>query len=197
MSVHPDHDTSHWKWYSWPRFFNRDECLEIGNFIDNNYVGLEDLTLGATTEGGITKKKLSSVKHINYGQIKHLISPIIDEAFYMAQNKFGYLTNGPHDRELLNFNTYSGESKDTYDWHIDESANSQEDMKLTLLINLSTEVFEGGDFETWVYDKQIQPSLAIHGSCFMFKSHIPHRVLPVTKGTRKSLTFWITGPRFR
>ena len=70
-------------------------------------------------------------------------------------------------------------------------------MKLTLLINLSTEVFEGGDFETWVYDKQIQPSLAIHGSCFMFKSHIPHRVLPVTKGTRKSLTFWITGPRFR
>ena len=35
------------------------------------------------------------------------------------------------------------------------------------------------------------------GDILMFTSHIPHRVRPVTFGQRITLTFFITGPRFR
>ena len=35
------------------------------------------------------------------------------------------------------------------------------------------------------------------GSAIMFKSHLNHRVLPVTSGTRKSLTMFIFGPKFQ
>ena len=82
-------------------------------------------------------KAISNVKSISYEAIKHLISPLINKAFYIANNKFGYLTFGPYDVEQLNFNTYSSDSHDQYRWHIDESPNSQEDIKLTLLMNLS------------------------------------------------------------
>ena len=190
-------DTADWKWYFWPNRFNQEQCLDIGNFISNNFIGIEDSELGARGNDGLPKKKISSVKNISYGQIKHLINPLVDDAFYYANNKFGYLTNGPHDMEWLNFNTYSSDSKDTYDWHVDESNNSQEDIKLTLLMNLSTEPYTGGEFQTWVHDEQTHLGFSTPGSAIMFKSHLPHRVLPVTSGTRKSLTMFITGPRFR
>ena len=189
-------DTSHWKYYSWTNVFNREECLEIGEYIDNNYQELEDASRGAFLNGKPIKN-ISSVKHIKYGQIKHLISPFINEAFHIAQKGFGYLTNGPHDEEMLLFNTYYSDNKDSYDWHFDESFNSLIDCKLTLLMNLSTEVYKGGDFETYIYEKEKHNSINIPGSCFMIKSHFNHRVLPVTEGTRKTLVFFISGPRFR
>ena len=35
------------------------------------------------------------------------------------------------------------------------------------------------------------------GSFIVFPSFIQHRVLPVTKGTRRSLVGWASGPKFR
>ena len=35
------------------------------------------------------------------------------------------------------------------------------------------------------------------GSALMFKSHILHKVTPVTKGERRTLTIFLKGPAFR
>ena len=190
-------DTAHWNYYQWPKVFNREECLVLCEYIDNNYLELEAENRSATGPKGHPRKKVSSVKHIKYGQIKNLIYPLVHDAFFIAQTKFGYLTNGPHDAEMLNFNTYSSDNQDSYDWHFDASANSQNDIKLTLLMNLSTEVYKGGEFESYIYENETHNSFNIPGSCFMIKSHFNHRVLPITEGTRKTLVFFITGPRFR
>ena len=64
-------------------------------------------------------------------------------------------------------------------------------------MNLSTEEYEGGEFETYIYEKKRIDEFSQPGSVYMFPSKFHHRVLPVTSGTRKSLTFFITGPRFR
>ena len=69
---------------------------------------------------------------------------------------------------------------------------------MTLLINLSEESYDGGEFELSMGQKpETIVEYSSPGSVVMFKSHILHRVKPVTSGTRKSLTLFITGPRFQ
>ena len=186
-----------WRSYAWPKFFNSESIKTINELIETEHVGLEDKDFGAQYNGKVIKN-ISSVKYIPYGKIKHLISDFIGEAYQVANLDFGYVTFAPHDGVYLNFNTYEADSKDEYPWHIDESRQATNDMKLTLLINLSTEPFTGGEFQIFPSNGALDiPILLESGSAFMFKSHILHRVLPVTSGTRKTLTMFIYGPKFK
>ena len=192
-----DPESFTWRNYGWSKFFNSESIKTINDFIETEHVGFEDKSLGARDSDGKLIKNISSVKHIPYGKIKHLISDLIGEAYQVANLDFGYKTFGPHDLEYLNFNTYEADSKDSYNWHIDQSIQATNDIKLTLLINLTTESFTGGEFQIIPSDGPVDiPILSEPGSAFMFKSHILHRVKPVTSGTRKSLSMFIYGPRF-
>ncbi len=69
--------------------------------------------------------------------------------------------------------------------------------KLTLVIQLSAaDAYEGGRLE-------IMPSAHVvaadpaRGAATVFPSYLLHRVTPVTRGTRHSLTVWAHGPAFR
>jgi len=180
------------------KFFNTESINEINKFIDDSYdKRLENQDLGSTRENGTVVKNISSVRPIPYGRIKHLISGLIDEAYQSVNLDFGFLTFPQTDSQYCNFNIYDSNSKDRYDWHCDESDSPTYDIKCTLLINLSTESFEGGEFQLFPSTESIDmPSLLKPGSAVMFKSHILHRVLPVTSGTRKTLTVFIYGPKF-
>ena len=180
------------------KFFNTESINEINKFIDDSYdKRLENQDLGSTRENGTVVKNISSVRPIPYGRIKHLIGGLIDEAYQSVNLDFGFLTFPQTDSQYCNFNIYDSNSKDSYDWHCDESDSSTYDIKCTLLINLSTESFEGGKFQLFPSTESIDmTSLSEPGSAVMFKSHILHRVLPVTSGTRKTLTVFIYGPKF-
>ena len=61
------------------------------------------------------------------------------------------------------------------------------------LILSDPDEYEGGQLEIWgkpidVYKK---------GSIIFFPSWMPHRVTPVTKGTRYSLVMWFMGAPFK
>jgi PKHD-type hydroxylase len=43
----------------------------------------------------------------------------------------------------------------------------------------------------------VVPAEKKKGSVLLFPSWILHRVTPVTKGVRKSIVVWVTGPKFR
>jgi len=69
------------------------------------------------------------------------------------------------------------------------------DIKLTCLLNLSEEPYEGGEFcainqeeETIKFDS---------GMGLVMNSLIAHKVTPVTKGERITLTYWAMGPLWR
>ena len=63
-------------------------------------------------------------------------------------------------------------------------------MSMSVLLNDPKE-FKGGELQI-VNDKK---SLSLRqGYALFFASFISHRVLPVTKGTRCSLTMWFGGP---
>ena len=65
----------------------------------------------------------------------------------------------------------------------------------TVLINLSEQPYEGGEFD--LLDNGQKEMKFTSGDILMFTSHIPHRVRPVTKGERITLTYWMVGPKFQ
>ena len=188
--------SSLWNEFRWPNFFTKEEVAYINKYVERNFTGIEPSSEGAKDVYGNLTKQVSSKKYINYEKIESLLSRLVKEAYCVANLDFGYTTFGPLGAQPLLHNTYESSSKDKYDWHIDESASPMYDTKLTLIINLSTEPYEGGEFQTWKYYEETHKDFSRPGSVFMFKSHILHRVTPVTSGTRKSLTMFIHGPRF-
>jgi PKHD-type hydroxylase len=64
-----------------------------------------------------------------------------------------------------------------------------------MLLNTPEVDFEGGDFSTFM-SKEINVPLK-RGEILIFPSFIVHRVKPVTRGIRKSLVIWVTGPGFK
>lgn len=85
-----------------------------------------------------------------------------------------------------------------FDWHSDigEGVVAAR-RKLTLVVQLSDPAgYAGGALE-------LRPSVQVieaartQGGAVAFPSFLLHRVAPVTKGTRHSLTIWAHGPAFR
>ena len=184
--------------FYWPEIISKEETKKLCEFIENNYSGYEARELGAHDKDDNYIKQISTVKLIEYKKLKPFLSNFIDNAFNIANLEFGYTTFTPYDGANLLYNTYQSKDKDHYNWHIDDSDQPLYDTKLTLLMNLSTESYKGGEFQTFGNNgASSHPDFDKPGSAIMFKSYMPHRVLPVTSGTRKSLSMFINGPKFQ
>lgn len=88
-----------------------------------------------------------------------------------------------------------------YPWHIDSASEDApfSDMKATMIINTSTEPYEGGGLHLathTVRDTHVK-HMDTPGNAIIFRSHCLHRVEPVTSGERTSLTMFFVGPKWR
>lgn len=99
--------------------------------------------------------------------------------------------------EDLQYTVYEGGEQGFYDWHIDAGTNTEAPRKLSMVVQLSEpDEYEGGDLElSWgsqptVVKKQL-------GFTAVFPSYVLHRVTPVTRGVRRTLVVWLSGPKFR
>ncbi|ADZ71789.1 2OG-Fe(II) oxygenase [Polymorphum gilvum] len=101
-------------------------------------------------------------------------------------------------RERLQVASYDESDEGHYDWHSDIGDGPiARQRKLTIVVQLSEpESYEGGALEINL-GSAIQPAPRGVGSATLFASFMPHRVTPVTRGRRISLTCWCHGPRFR
>tara|TARA_Y100001938_G_C7873553_1_gene321494 strand:- start:68 stop:622 length:555 start_codon:yes stop_codon:yes gene_type:complete len=142
-------------------------------------------------------KNMDRVKCIEYKNIKHIptIKSIIDEMYYANNQAIGFDLDTYTDDRTLHLNSY--ELNKSYEWHNDSTKRPNNDIKLTGLINLSTEDYEGGEFQLNEGKEQTIEQFSKGGDMIMFKSHILHRVLPVRKGIRKSLAIFLIGPNFK
>jgi PKHD-type hydroxylase len=99
--------------------------------------------------------------------------------------------------EHLQYTVYDGKD-DHYTWHLDRGGStSQAPRKLSLVLQLSDpSEYEGGDLEIF---EGPEPTVVKKekGLVVAFPSFVLHRVTPVTKGIRKTLVVWLTGPRFK
>lgn len=115
-------------------------------------------------------------------------------------------------RESLQYTRYS--EGQFYDWHMDARKKPYADgerwgglaRKISITVNLSgPDDYDGGEFEiedtTPTPERAAArisrpPELRERGSAVIFPAHLHHRVLPVTRGLRRSLVGWFLGPPF-
>lgn len=175
------------------KFFTLNEIKELNEYIENNYDSIENPLNQAIDKEG-KSKKITKTLIISYNKIKNKINNLENFINYMNKNHFNYILHPLNDFDTCLYNIYESKNKGEYGWHIDDSRSNVYDVKLTVLVNLSNQNFEGGDFKIFNGVEYSIDHLRIPGTVVIFKSFLNHKVLPITKGTRKSLTLFCTGP---
>jgi len=166
------------------------DIIKINNYIESNFDFYEP------NDKFDSKKKYSNVKCISYEKIKNFLKPFIETIEECNSEMVGWDINPPSSYDVGSLNIYNPNNGGEYKWHND-SSNTLTDIKYTLLINLSTQKYEGGKFQLFNGGELDIPQIDIPGGAIWFKSYVNHRVLPVTKGERRTLAFFILGPKFK
>ena len=173
-------------YWSWEEKIPLDQIKKINERISRLESDGEDQPAEDTT-------KTAGVKILNYCDLQDYINPYLNYILSVNEFNFGYnLYRVTYSK--CNYNVYEKDGE--YDWHVDESLNAFHDIKLTALINLSEDNYKGGDFQL-MKGHVINVAFKKPGDMLVFKSHINHKVTPVTKGVRKTLTLFLKGPRFQ
>ena len=142
--------------------------------------------------------KTSTVKIADWYKVKHLLNRSHEASKFINSSQIGYDLFDMTDFHCANYNVYDSATLGKYDWHIDASRDeAPTDIKLTVVINVSTEPYEGGEFEIFRQKVVPVPEINTPGSVLIFPSFWNHRVLPVTSGVRRTVSYWIEGPKFR
>lgn len=99
-------------------------------------------------------------------------------------------------REAFQYTVYHGAEGGHYDWHIDWGPNRVQ-RKLSASVQLSDPGhYEGCDLQFHGV-REIETAPRERGAVIVFPSFIQHRVTPCTRGTRKAIVVWTSGPQFK
>ena len=184
-------------YWHWKNQLSQKDIVYLNKYINKNYDSYEEKTKGAHNKNTGEHLKNSEVKCIVLSKIQNKINHILNNAMHVAQYEFGYTIFPPLEGDNLLYNSYSSKNLGSYGYHIDASASEKYDIKLTLLMNISQKPYEGGEFRFFHFVETTAKELYEPGSVILIKSHINHRVTPVTKGERNTLTYFLSGPKFR
>ena len=181
------------EYYCADDFLNSKEIEEINHTLISNTTtkSVDRYDLGST--------KTCKVYSIPYSNVKNSLIRIKEAIDEVNKKSFGFdlYDFDQEPQKMINLNDYSGSNMAEYSWHRDVSNNANYDMKITTIINLSTEEYEGGNFELFIGENKHIVELDKPGSIICFHSWIYHRVTPVVKGIRRSLAIWSNGPLLR
>lgn len=99
--------------------------------------------------------------------------------------------------ENFYYHTYDGSLGEHFNWHVDAGNRTPAPRKLSCVLHLSDPLeYEGGDFEIkGPHEDYVAPKGK--GMLLAFNSAKIHRVTPVTRGIRRVLVMFATGPHFR
>lgn len=182
-------------YYHVNKYFNTNQINKINEIVEKNYHGYEKEGNGDYDLNGKSKKS-SVVKLIKHSFLKKELSSLIDTFLITNIEEYGYSLYPLTNNDVFLYNTYQSETNSSYDWHKDISNNFVNDIKLTILINLSNN-YDGGEF--WINNGNpiMIEEFNNPGTAIIFKSDILHTVKPVTSGTRKTLTIFLYGPNWK
>ena len=168
-------------------YFTHEQVKKINKEIRKNIRQKEPLDAAASAI------KVGSFFHIPCLSLTELLHPWLKQCQEINKKVFGYDIFWNFPVESFNYNVYveSGE----YDWHTDVTENKECDIKLTCLLNLSEEAYKGGKFRT--IGNPNENIKFTSGMGLIFNPLIAHKVTPITKGERISLTYWGVGPSWR
>ena len=167
--------------------FTNEQVKNINKEIKKNIAQKEDPSLLA--QDVVKIGKFSIVPCL---PLMELLHPWLYQCQLTNRNLFGYDIYWNFHLDVLNYNVYGKTGK--YGWHIDTAKDRASDLKFTCLLNLSEEPYEGGEFCVVGEEKPIEFT---SGRGLIINSLIAHKVTPVTKGKRITLTYFAQGPAWR
>ena len=175
--------------YSSMNLFNLDQIKEINKIIKKNLIEGKDNFAKQSV-------KTSEVKFLIYGKLEKYISPFIEFCLTANNNFFGFDLHPLTSLKKLNYNIY--EEGTEYTWHIDAvPSDPVRDIKLTALLNLSEENYEGGELVLFRANEIVCKEFNTPGSAIIFPSFLNHKVNKIISGRRHTLAIWMSGPKFR
>tara|TARA_R110002126_G_scaffold291006_2_gene449865 strand:+ start:609 stop:1196 length:588 start_codon:yes stop_codon:yes gene_type:complete len=190
-NTHGDYD-----YWLWENYYTPKEVKNFNKLLEKNSKIVEPRSSHATNSKGQSLKNVKTFL-IPLKKCGKYITPILDDVYYRNNINFGYnLYDEYSKKDCGNYNIYSSDTKASYNWHMDKTKTLVFDIKWTILINLSEKKYSGGMFEIF-NQGGYEVSNFISGSMLMFKSHLNHRVTPVTEGERRSFTIFLSGPKWK
>lgn len=177
---------------------NKKEIKQLNKIAVTNFFKRGDQERAATTVSGKPLKNVD-VYTIHWMNVKKYLHKPYQLALYFINHHYGYETFEMNDFRNVNLNIYSSNNKSNYGYHLDASeVNENNDLKGTILINVSEKPYEGGDFYYWFNGEEIKiPFLNTPGNMIYLKPHVFHKVTPVTAGTRKTISIFVSGPKWK
>ena len=149
----------------------------------------------------IRGEKKVKVSCVAWPEIKDNLKKFEDFIYDANDRIFKYDIVKITNDHFVNVNYYDIENPN-YHWHMDGTKLDQKhDIKLTCLLNISTEKYEGGDLVLYnisdYANNVIKEKFSKSGYALIFTSNHFHKVEPITKGVRKTLSYWAKGPLWR
>ena len=173
--------------------FTPEQCQLIINAGRSEPV--QDGQVGGGAAGVVdTKTRTSHISWIPFNKMPEMYSTLEQIVNKTNNNHFGF--EGVKITEQAQYTEYPAGG--FYDWHMDSDVVGMNEppvrkISMTCLLSHESE-FEGGGLELMSDGKIARPK---QGQAIFFASYIRHRVIPITKGIRKSLVMWFGGPSFK
>jgi len=173
--------------------FTPEQCQLIINAGRSEPV--QDGQVGGGAAGVVdTKTRTSYISWIPFNKLPEMYKTLEEVIHKTNNNHFGF--EGMQITEQAQYTEYP--SGGFYDWHMDSDIVGLKEppvrkISMTCLLSHESE-FEGGGLELMSDGKIARPK---QGQAIFFASYIRHRVIPITKGVRKSLVMWFGGPSFK
>ena len=185
-------ETRKYDYWLWPNFFVDNELQKLNQQI--NSINL----ISEPPEHGAEGKKLTKSFNFEFKEISQLDSMIRLKKYisYINECHFGYHIYEYSDYDTVCYNTYDGNLNHKYDWHIDVASNINIDFKYTVITNISDN-YTGGELELNSGGDILNIDDFKPGAVLMFRSNVLHKVNPVLSGKRKTLSFFVRGPRWK
>jgi len=173
--------------------FTPEQCQLIINAGRSEPV--QDGQVGGGSKGVIdTKTRTSHISWIPFNKLPEMYETLNNIIQKTNNNHFGF--EGIQITEQAQYTEYP--EGGFYNWHMDSDIVGMNEppvrkISMTCLLSHESE-FEGGGLELMDEGKIARPK---QGQAIFFASFIRHRVIPITKGVRKSLVMWFGGPSFK
>ena len=177
--------------------YTKEELLAINDTIQNS----NTIRPEPEEHSALLSNKKSKVSVLMWLEIKKHLKLFEDAIYYTNNTYFHYDIFGISDFHYININEYD-EKNNSYDWHVDCSPyDCAEDLKLTCLLNISTEPYDGGKFHLHGIDEKgqelVDKTFSKPGNIIIFTAYRQHKVEPVINGKRKTLSYWVRGPAWK
>lgn len=192
-----------WPWVFWDDAFKPKELDAIIEMCESA-PKKEATTLGDPSKTDQTVPiRVSNVSFHKRDDRNGWVFQRINSALEVVNNSwYGFKLNG---YDAFQYTEYHAVAGGKYDWHMDTCLAADflptdmiEPRKLSMSLFLNDPAeYEGGELQFNLgMENTPQTALAKRGRMIVFPSFMIHRVAPLSRGVRKSLVVWVTGPKF-